>query len=423
MKMNGIGNKNLKKISWNKINLKNIIWLDEKEIKLLDNHELLVNWIENLNKEQLDYLKNNVSILSNDKKNIILNKKISQLLENEINKNNKEDINTNNENGIDKDFIEYIDDLKDWFYNNMIQFDENWLDLWISISYKKIQNELRFTDYWDLLKEIVFYLFWDNKDSNINKYIKFLDKDWKELKNSMEDNLNIFKESFKKCDNAIDESTNIIFNISNEVLKMMKAQRDEYFTNIDLIPKINTSLLEKNVYDIWSWLWFWGFKNINILKNVNLIWLEYNEKFIEIWKILKKFLWNIIDDSFLDNYSIQKYDVLNEELPRNWEKYSIIWNPPFWKNFQKSLIEKISNSESGSIIIPKELICKIFDAKMINWKWERVSNVSNINDLQWFESKNWIIDYLPFVDDIKSFTWQAWNSAWVLVNYYKNISE
>jgi len=257
----------------------------------------------------------------------------------------------------------------------------------ININYKMIIK--KYTDYWLLIKDIISDIFL-NETNTASEYIK---------KNNIEE-LEYYD---------IHSILELVFEIANNVLKIMKVNKDEYFTNYKLIPVVEKQFLEKVVVDIWSWLWFWSFKHYFTWKYI--FWLEYNQTFIDIANIIKSFLEEKLWYD-LSRITFHKFDIFNSNFDTT-KTYSIIWNPPFWIEFQKKLKPIVENAKSWFMILPEMFISKVFEAEpeyvYIHWK----------RKLVWFQSQKFVITLFEYVEDDKVFTWKVSNNAWLPIKFYK----
>lgn len=194
-----------------------------------------------------------------------------------------------------------------------------------------------FTDYWDCLN---YYLLEKEKEQCLNytDYFKYID----------------------------------------EVFSLYKVSKAEYFTNPDNIPKLN---LELKVYDIWSWVWFWSIIQKMHNPDINITWLEVNEKWIDLANKIK---WDL-------DIEYKQFDLLNDTIED--DNFTLIWNPPFDKYFMKSVISLIKKSKVSYLMFP----------------------------LQWLQelTKQWIqVEEMKMEDNWKMFTWKVKSDVWLLFKCY-----
>ena len=168
---------------------------------------------------------------------------------------------------------------------------------------------------------------------------------------------------------------NEIFDVCDNVLKLFKVSKAEYFTNPEAIPDLK---LEWKCYDVWCGVGFWS-KRQNEINNIDITWLEVNPKLIELYKIVNP------------DCDIKQFDLLNDDL--DWE-FSLFWNPPFDRYFKKALTKLMKKAKVSYLMFPS--------------MW--------LQDLQ----KEWLqAELVEMWKTKKVFTWKVKNDVWLLFKVYK----
>lgn len=160
------------------------------------------------------------------------------------------------------------------------------------------------------------------------------------------------------------ESLSDYFDIINQVFSLFKVNKAEYFTNPDNIPNLN---IKGKVYDLWCWVWFWSNKN-NKPDN-EIIWLDINETWLDIAKDISP------------EIQFKKFNVLEDDLDGD---FTLIWNPPFDKYYQKAIFNLIEKAKESYLVIPEMWAKEL--AK--TYKIDLIKDFVDPTDKQQMKSKN-----------------------------------
>lgn len=123
------------------------------------------------------------------------------------------------------------------------------------------------------------------------------------------------------------------FDSINEVFSLFKVNKAEYFTNPDNIPNLK---VKWKVYDLGCGVGFWSSKNNN--EDNEVIGLDINKTWLNIAKDISP------------DIEFKKFNVLEDNLDGD---FTLIWNPPFDKYFQKSIFNLIEKSKESYLVIPE----------------------------------------------------------------------